>query len=34
MRERMDGLSPDHDWPGFRTANPDLFSHPEALLEH
>ena len=33
IRERMDSLGPDHDWPMFRAANPDLFSSPKAFLE-
>ena len=33
IRERMDSLEPDHDWPMFRAANPDLFSSPKAFLE-
>jgi hypothetical protein len=34
IRERMDALGMDHDWPGFRSANPDLFGHPKPFLEH
>jgi hypothetical protein len=33
IRERMDGLDPDHDWPAFHAANPDLFASPKAFLE-
>ena len=33
IRERMDALGPDHDWPAFRVANPELFSHPRPFLE-
>ena len=33
IRERMDGLGPDHDWSLFRETNPDLFSPPKAFLE-
>lgn len=33
IRERMDGLGPDHDWPLFRETNPDLFSSPKSFLE-
>ena len=33
IRERMDGLGPDHDWPQFCAGNPDLFSSPKAFLE-
>ncbi|HEY1773767.1 MAG TPA: hypothetical protein VGH91_11325 [Gammaproteobacteria bacterium] len=33
IRERMDGLDPDHDWQAFHVANPDLFSSPKAFLE-
>jgi hypothetical protein len=33
IRERMDALEPGHDWPAFRTAHPDLFSHPKPFLE-
>lgn len=33
IRERMDSLGPDHDWPTFRAANPDLFSPPKTFLE-
>ena len=33
IRERMDALGPDHDWPAFRVANPEVFSHPRPFLE-
>ena len=33
IRERMDTLGEDQDWPAFRQANPDLFSSPKAFLE-
>jgi hypothetical protein len=33
IRERMDRLEADHDWAGFRDANPDLFTHPKGFLE-
>lgn len=33
IRERMDALGKDQDWPGFRAANPDLFSNPKPFLE-
>lgn len=33
IRERMDALDPQHDWNGFREANPDLFGHAKAFLE-
>ena len=34
IRERMDAVGEDHDWAGFRAANPDLFGSPKTLLEH
>lgn len=34
IRERMDALGAEHDWAGFRAANPDLFGSPKTLLEH
>ena len=33
IRERMDALGTDQDWPGFRQANPDLFGPPKVFLE-
>ena len=33
IRERMDALSPDHDWQTFHAANPDLFASPKPFLE-
>ena len=33
IRERMDVLGPDHDWAGFRAANPDLLGPPRPFLE-
>jgi hypothetical protein len=33
IRERMDRLDAEHDWAGFRDANPDLFAHPKGFLE-
>ena len=33
IRERMDILDREHDWAGFRAANPDLFEPPKAFLE-
>jgi hypothetical protein len=33
IRERMDGLGTDHDWPAFRSANLDLFTSSKAFLD-
>lgn len=33
IRERMERMEGPHGWEGFRTANPELFGYPKALLE-
>jgi hypothetical protein len=33
INERMKALGPDHDWPAFRDANPDLFASHRDFLE-
>lgn len=33
IRERMEGMDAGHGWEEFRTANPELFGYPKALLD-
>ena len=33
IRERMEAMERGHGWQEFRTANPELFGYPKALLE-
>ena len=33
IRERMEAMNPCHGWEQFRSANPELFGYPKALLE-
>ncbi|HEV2212856.1 MAG TPA: hypothetical protein VGS99_05880 [Gammaproteobacteria bacterium] len=33
IAEAMQGMDPDHGWEDFRSAQPELFGYPKALLE-